>query len=89
MADQLLSLHEEMRNDGSRVPDNCLGCICSLLIPPLGVYWCLGLGWEVLVCLVLTLCGYFPGLLFAIVMIWFMEPSDNDKDDNESGNQAQ
>mmetsp|Transcript_29632 Transcript_29632/g.67158 ORF Transcript_29632/g.67158 Transcript_29632/m.67158 type:complete len:89 (-) Transcript_29632:81-347(-) len=54
--------------------NDLIACICSYFIPPLGVWFDLGCGWEVILCTILTLCGYFPGLVFAICMIGCKEP---------------
>merc|ERR1712187_248589 len=55
--------------------NDCIACLCAYFIPPLGVYWDLGCGWEVIVCALLTLCGWLPGVLFAVCMIGCKEPS--------------
>mmetsp|Transcript_93285 Transcript_93285/g.259850 ORF Transcript_93285/g.259850 Transcript_93285/m.259850 type:complete len:87 (+) Transcript_93285:96-356(+) len=63
-----------------------LACICAYFIPPLGVYWDLGCGWEVLACIVLTLIGYVPGVIFAVCMIGCKEPaSGREPVDGEKG----
>lgn len=46
-----------------------LSCICAYLLPPLGVYWRFGCGTYFWVCLLLTFCGYVPGIIFAACMI--------------------
>mmetsp|Transcript_159113 Transcript_159113/g.386451 ORF Transcript_159113/g.386451 Transcript_159113/m.386451 type:complete len:87 (-) Transcript_159113:146-406(-) len=69
--------------------DDLLACICAYFIPPLGVYWDLGCGWEVCVCAILTLIGYFPGVIFAVVMIGCKEPaSGRELPDAEKGDSA-
>ena len=50
-------------------------CICAYFLPPLGIWWRFGCGINFLICLVLTLCGYVPGVLYAVVMIGCDEPS--------------
>lgn len=47
------------------------GCriIASILIPPLGVFLQVGLGLHFWINIVLTLLGYFPGLIHAIYII--------------------
>ena len=34
-----------------------------------GIFWQFGLGVEFLICLILTFCGYFPGVFYACIMI--------------------
>ncbi len=41
----------------------------SVLIPPLGVFLQVGLGTDFWINIVLTLLGYFPGLIHAIYII--------------------
>ena len=41
----------------------------SILIPPLGVFLQVGLGTDFWINVVLTLLGYFPGLIHAIYII--------------------
>ncbi|KMT03448.1 hypothetical protein BVRB_8g191320 [Beta vulgaris subsp. vulgaris] len=44
--------------------------ICALLLPPLGVFFrhgCCSL--EFCICLVLTILGYIPGMIYAIYVI--------------------
>mmetsp|Transcript_51092 Transcript_51092/g.94532 ORF Transcript_51092/g.94532 Transcript_51092/m.94532 type:complete len:80 (+) Transcript_51092:114-353(+) len=50
-------------------------CICAYFIPPLGIWWRFGCGLEFCICFVLTWLGYFPGLLYAIIMLGCEEPS--------------
>ncbi|KAL3840667.1 hypothetical protein ACJIZ3_025258 [Penstemon smallii] len=48
--------------------------VLAILLPPLGV--CLSHGCctvEFLICLVLTLLGYIPGIIYAIYAIVFMD----------------
>ncbi|KVH88855.1 Proteolipid membrane potential modulator [Cynara cardunculus var. scolymus] len=55
--------------------------ILSILLPPLGV--CLRHGCctvEVLICLVLTILGYLPGIIYALYTILCVNPdSDGDR----------
>ena len=46
-----------------------LRLIASILIPPLGVFLQVGLGWQFLLNVVLTALGYFPGLIHAIWIV--------------------
>lgn len=43
--------------------------IFSILIPPLGVFLQVGLGTDFWINILLTLLGYFPGLIHAIYII--------------------
>lgn len=43
--------------------------ILSILIPPLGVFLQVGLGGQFWLNVLLTLLGYFPGLIHAIYII--------------------
>lgn len=44
--------------------------ILSFFIPPLGVFLQVGLGFHFWLNIILTLLGYFPGLLHALFVIW-------------------
>ncbi len=52
--------------------------ILSILIPPLGVFLQVGLGVHFWINVLLTLLGYFPGLIHALFVIWTV-------DDGETG----
>lgn len=47
------------------------GCklIASVIIPPLGVFLQVGLGWHFWLNILLTVLGYIPGLVHAIWII--------------------
>ena len=47
----------------------CCSLLCSILLPPLGIFWRFGCGVELLICVILTLLGYLPGVLYALCMI--------------------
>jgi uncharacterized membrane protein YqaE (UPF0057 family) len=51
-----------------------LELIFSLIIPPIGVFLHRGLGNEVVICILLTLLGYIPGLIYAIFIIVSTKP---------------
>ena len=53
---------ERVYMDGCRV-------IASIIIPPLGVFLKVGLGWQFWLNILLTLLGYIPGLVHAIWVI--------------------
>lgn len=61
-----------------------LSCICAYLVPPLGVYWRFGCGMNFILCLILTICGYLPGVLYAICVIGCDEP-DRFAEKNRAG----
>ena len=46
-----------------------LRIIASVIIPPVGVFLQVGLGLHFWINILLTLCGYIPGLLHAIWII--------------------
>jgi len=46
-----------------------LRIICSVIIPPLGVLLQVGLGMHFWLNILLTLFGYFPGLIHAFYII--------------------
>ncbi len=48
---------------------NLLRIIFSVIIPPLGVFFTVGLGGAFWLNIVLTLLGYIPGLIHAIWII--------------------
>ncbi|AAF26090.1 Hydrophobic protein RCI2A [Arabidopsis thaliana] len=43
--------------------------IIAILLPPLGVFLRFGCGVEFWICLVLTLLGYIPGIIYAIYVL--------------------
>ena len=58
-----------LKKDG-KVPFNVI--IGTIICPPLGVFMEYGLtGWiNILICIVLSLCLYFPGLIYALMCIY-------------------
>ena len=44
----------------------CVDIIIAILVPPLGVFLRFGCGVEFWICLILTICGYLPGIIYAI-----------------------
>jgi uncharacterized membrane protein YqaE (UPF0057 family) len=46
--------------------------ISTVILPPMGLFMELGLkGWmNLLICSVLTLCYYFPGLIYALIILY-------------------
>lgn len=43
--------------------------ICAVFFPPLGVLLQVGLGWQFWINIVLTICGYIPGIVHAVWII--------------------
>lgn len=43
--------------------------IFAILLPPLGVFLQVGLGKHFWINVILTLCGYFPGIIHAVYII--------------------
>lgn len=43
--------------------------ILSVIVPPLGVFFQVGLGAQFWINILLTLLGYFPGLIHAVYII--------------------
>ena len=52
---------------------NLIRAIASVLIPPLGAFLTVGLGLHFWINLLLTLLGYFPGLIHAV---WLLTKKD-------------
>mmetsp|Transcript_3851 Transcript_3851/g.8862 ORF Transcript_3851/g.8862 Transcript_3851/m.8862 type:complete len:90 (+) Transcript_3851:77-346(+) len=50
-------------------------CVCAYFLPPLGVFWRFGCGMQFFICLILTLCGYLPGILYAACIIGCENPA--------------
>ncbi len=48
---------------------NVIRVIATVIIPPLGVFLKRGLGWPFLLSIVLTLLGYVPGLVYALIIV--------------------
>mmetsp|Transcript_73024 Transcript_73024/g.237454 ORF Transcript_73024/g.237454 Transcript_73024/m.237454 type:complete len:143 (+) Transcript_73024:88-516(+) len=57
------------------------GCsaVCAYLLPPLGIFWRFGCGCEFWICLLLTMCGYLPGVIYAVCMLGFDVPKPGDE----------
>ena len=43
--------------------------ICAIILPPLGVFLQVGLGKHFWINIILTLCGYIPGIVHAIWVV--------------------
>ncbi|KAK8914003.1 Hydrophobic protein LTI6B [Platanthera zijinensis] len=48
---------------------NCIDIIIAILLPPLGVFLKFGCHSEFWICLLLTILGYIPGIIYAIYAI--------------------
>lgn len=46
-----------------------LRILLSILVPPLGVFLQVGIGAQFWINILLTLCGYVPGIIHAIYII--------------------
>lgn len=46
-----------------------LRVLLSILLPPVGVFLQVGIGWQFWINIVLTLLGYIPGVIHAIYII--------------------
>lgn len=46
-----------------------LAIVLAVLLPPVGVWVAAGIGFAFWVSLVLTLIGYFPGMIFSLVAV--------------------
>ncbi|MQM12910.1 hypothetical protein Taro_045834 [Colocasia esculenta] len=58
--------------------------LISIVVPPLGVFLRHGLcSLEFLICLLLTFCGYVPGIIYAIYVIVAVDPEPNNCHDQE------
>nr|CAB3463853.1 unnamed protein product [Digitaria exilis] len=48
---------------------NCIDILIAIILPPLGVFLKYGCGHEFWICLLLTILGYIPGIIYAIYAI--------------------
>ncbi|KAI3980878.1 hypothetical protein MKX01_025443 [Papaver californicum] len=48
---------------------NCIDILLAIILPPLGVFLKFGCKVEFWICLILTLFGYIPGIIYAIYAI--------------------
>lgn len=51
--------------------DNIILTILSIIFPPLGAYFKVNFDIHFWINVILTLLGYFPGLIHALYLIWF------------------
>ncbi|KAK4595213.1 hypothetical protein ACB098_03G002600 [Castanea mollissima] len=47
----------------------CIDIILAIILPPLGVFLKFGIRVEFWICLLLTILGYIPGILYALYII--------------------
>mmetsp|Transcript_110416 Transcript_110416/g.293306 ORF Transcript_110416/g.293306 Transcript_110416/m.293306 type:complete len:91 (+) Transcript_110416:105-377(+) len=66
---------------GAGTCNEFVSCICAYFIPPLGVFFRFGCGVEFCICLLLTLCGYFPGVIYAVCVIGCESPASGREPD--------
>ncbi|KAM0947537.1 putative proteolipid membrane potential modulator [Dioscorea sansibarensis] len=55
-----------MANEGTAT---CIDILLAIILPPLGVFLKFGCGAEFWICLLLTLFGYLPGIIYAVYAI--------------------
>ncbi|KAF5754981.1 putative proteolipid membrane potential modulator [Helianthus annuus] len=48
---------------------NCIDIILAIILPPLGVFFKFGCHVEFWICVLLTLFGWIPGVIYAIYAI--------------------
>ncbi|XP_076942823.1 hydrophobic protein LTI6B-like [Bidens hawaiensis] len=48
---------------------NCIDIILAIILPPLGVFFKFGCQVEFWICVLLTLFGWVPGVIYAIYAI--------------------
>lgn len=56
------------RRDGTT--SDALRTVLAILLPPVGVFFQVGLGLHFWINILLTLLGYFPGIIHALIIIW-------------------
>lgn len=50
-------------------PMDVIRILCAIILPPLGVFLQVGLGLHFWLNILLTLCGYIPGIVHAVWII--------------------
>ena len=48
---------------------NLLRVLLAILLPPVGVFFTVGLGWQFWLNILLTILGYIPGIVHAVWII--------------------
>ncbi|CAJ0610139.1 unnamed protein product [Cylicocyclus nassatus] len=43
--------------------------ICAVLLPPVGVFFEKGCDYHLAICIILTILGYIPGIIYACYVI--------------------
>ncbi|KAG0493287.1 hypothetical protein HPP92_004281 [Vanilla planifolia] len=58
-----------------------LEILISILLPPLGVFFRHGCcSCEFLICVLLTILGYVPGIVYAVYVIVVVDPDRHERD---------
>lgn len=65
---QSCALNGEINQAGDQIMD-FVRILIAILLPPLGVFMQVGIGVQFWINIVLTLLGYFPGIIHAIWVI--------------------
>ncbi|CAK9859184.1 unnamed protein product [Sphagnum jensenii] len=47
----------------------CVDILIAILLPPLGVFFKYGCRMEFWICLLLTILGYIPGIIYALCVL--------------------
>ncbi|CAM6022588.1 unnamed protein product [Sphagnum balticum] len=55
--------------DGTKGTYTFIDVLLAILLPPLGVFFKYGCEMEFWLCLLLTILGYIPGIVYAIYVI--------------------
>ncbi|KAH9560475.1 hypothetical protein CY35_06G106700 [Sphagnum magellanicum] len=55
--------------DGTKGTWTFIDVLLAILLPPLGVFFKYGFEMEFWLCLLLTILGYIPGIVYAIYVI--------------------
>jgi uncharacterized membrane protein YqaE (UPF0057 family) len=55
--------------DGTKGTYTCIDVLLAIILPPLGVFFKYGFEMEFWLCLLLTILGYIPGIVYAIYVI--------------------
>jgi uncharacterized membrane protein YqaE (UPF0057 family) len=48
---------------------NIIRILISIFLPPLGIFLKVGIGFHFWLNIILTICGYFPGVIHAVYII--------------------
>mmetsp|Transcript_41130 Transcript_41130/g.75147 ORF Transcript_41130/g.75147 Transcript_41130/m.75147 type:complete len:101 (+) Transcript_41130:60-362(+) len=64
--------------DGEGSVNKLLALIFAFFVPPLGIYWRFGISKSMVICILLTMLGYIPGIFFALSLVLFRK-TDGEK----------